>query len=290
MLTVQHCTVRRVIAAVVVTFSTPAATLGRCLDAVAGEVDLVVVVDTGGSAEVEDRPGVVVLRVRNDGYGAAANAGFRVARAAGATTAILLNDDVVGRPGWVAPLVEALAKPGVGAAQPVLLVADTDPPVVNSLGARVGPDGAGVDVGDGERYVAGTGTSEIELFTGGAVAFSDAFLQATGGFDERWFLYYEDVDLGRRGAVMGWTYLLVHDSVVAHTRGESTSRQPERTRFLQERNRLWAAFRFADRATVGRAVWLSIRRLRYAPVGVHAKALAAGLAGAPRELWQRARR
>ena len=75
-------------------------------------------------------------------------------------------------------------------------------------------DGAGTDVGDGERYVASTGVEEIELFTGGAVAFDAEFLAATHGFDRRWFLYYEDIDLGRRGAALGWRYLLVRESVV----------------------------------------------------------------------------
>jgi GT2 family glycosyltransferase len=279
-----------VIAAVVVTYAAPAEALRRCLDAVVPEVDAVVVVDTGGSADVGRSGGVELLRVPNDGYGAAANAGFARARALGAATIVLLNDDVVGRTGWVRPLVDALATNGVGAAQPVLLVAGSEPPIVNSLGVRVGGDGAGTDAGDGDPYEPATGTAAIELFTGGAVAFATAFLDDTGGFDTRWFLYYEDIDLGRRGAELGWRYLLVHDSVVDHERGSTTAGQPDLTRYLQERNRLWAAFRFADPGTIARAVLLSVRRLRHAPRSVHARALAAGLAGAPRQLARRVRR
>jgi hypothetical protein len=41
------------------------------------------------------------------------------------------------------------------------------------------------------------------MFTGGAVLFGAPFLAAVGGFDERYFLYYEDIDLARRGRAAG---------------------------------------------------------------------------------------
>ena len=47
---------------------------------------------------------------------------------------------------------------------------------------------------------------EIDAFTGGAVLFRRTFLEDLGGFDERYFLYYEDVDLALRGAERGWCY------------------------------------------------------------------------------------
>jgi GT2 family glycosyltransferase len=230
-----------------------------------------------------------LIRVPNRGYGAAANTGFAHALARGATAIALLNDDIVVREGWARPLVDALQGARVGAAQPKLLVAGSDPPRVNSLGVEIGRDGAGTDVGDGAVDVVVGAPSPIERFTGGAVMLAPAFLRATGGFDERFFLYYEDVDLGARGAALGWTYLLVPASVVEHARSTSTATVPDRTRFLQERNRLWHAFRHTDATTMLRAVWLSVRRLRFPPRTVHAKALLAGLAGAPGAWWRRLR-
>lgn len=279
---------RRVIVAVVVTYDPPPGALERCLDSLVDEVDQVYVVDTGGRADTGEWVGVEVLNIVNHGYGVAANAGFTMALEEGADAVVLLNDDVAGRQGWVAPLVEALRLPNrVGAAQPVLLHADTDPPMVNSRGVQIGPDGAGTDIGDGDPYVAGDAVTEIELFTGGAVAFGADYLRDTGGFDGRWFLYYEDVDLAKRGRELGYRSVLVESSVVVHERSGSTSRVPDRTRFLQERNRLWTAFRWGDRSTIRRAVWLSIRRLIHSPRRVHARALWAGLRGAPAELRRR---
>ena len=150
--------------------------------------------------------------------------------------------------------------------------------------STIGRDGAGTDIGDGTLDVVVGAPSEIARFTGGAVMFAPDFLRETGGFDERFFLYYEDVDLAARGAALGWSYRLVPASVVEHERSATTATDGDRTRYLQERNRLWHAFRHCDAATQARAVWLSLRRLRHQPRAVHAKALAAGLAGAPRRV------
>jgi GT2 family glycosyltransferase len=170
----------------------------------------------------------------------------------------------------------------------MLVSSHTDPALVNSLGVAFDEHGAGVDVGDG-RWAADVDTEpvDIEMFTGGAVVMTAAFLDATGGFDPRYFLYYEDVDLALRGRLLGWSYRLAPASVVDHRREGTTAGDPGRTRYLRERNRLWVAFRFAGPRHIVAGVWLSLRRLRHRPRATHAAALVAGLAGAPRRLWER---
>lgn len=275
------------IAAVVVTHSAPPDVLAACLGALADTtgIDEVVVVHNGEVSEtpVVDREDVRVVRTDNRGYGAAVNHGIGLVPRAEAVA--VLNDDAVPLAGWLPPLLDALGPDDVGAAQPMLVGADHA--VVASLGVELDRYGAGVDVGDGSPVPARRGESELAIFTGGAVLLDAAFLAATGGFDERWFLYYEDVDLALRGRELGWRYRLVTTSVVEHRRSTTSSQHADRVRYLQERNRLWAAFRWAPPATVGRAVGLSVRRLRHRPVGVHGRALLAGLAGAPRELIRR---
>jgi GT2 family glycosyltransferase len=286
-----------VIVVVVVTYSVPAPVLDRCLHSLLaaavpeGEELRIVVVDNGARAVVPDDPRVEMYRSgRNGGFGAGANLGFRRAGELGASVTVLLNDDVEVDAGFLLPLLRTLdADPSLGAVQPLLLLS-AEPPVVNSTGVRIGPDGAGVDLGYGEplrddHLVPGP----IELFTGGAVAFRPTFLAETGGFDERYVLYYEDVDLARRGAELGWRYAVVPASRVIHAQGSSTGAIGERTVYLRERNRLWAAARTADGATVARALWLSARRLRHPPRRVHARALLAGAAGLPSRRWARHR-
>lgn len=273
-----------VIGAVVVTFNAPATTVADCLRSVldAGGVDACVLVDTGGDAvvppELADR--VELLRVPNRGYGAAVNAGCRRVRQIGATAVAVLNDDVVVRAGWLEPLRAALGGV-VGVAQPVILDAGPGPAVVSSLGVGVDRHGAGVDLGRGTSPPEPGSNVALDLFTGGAFLVSGDYLDATGGFDERWFLYYEDADLARRGAELGWEHRLATSSTVEHIGGVSTSADVDRTRYLQERNRLWFAARHLPARVVGRALWLSVRRLRHHPRRVHARALVAGVLGMP---------
>jgi N-acetylglucosaminyl-diphospho-decaprenol L-rhamnosyltransferase len=273
-----------VLAVVIVTFSAEAGMLDACIESVlaGGDADRVIVVDNGGSASVGSD--VVLVRApSNVGFGGGANLGFLRATELGATGVALLNDDIEVEAGWLAPLRAALDDdPKLGAVQPKLLLAGSDPPRINSLGVTIGSDGAGSDIAYGE--VDGPLFADdrpIESFTGGAVLFRSQFLEETAGFDDSYFLYYEDVDLARRGAQLGWTYRCVPSSVVWHRVSVSTSQLGGHARYLQERNRLRFAFRFGDRAMVRRALWLSIRRLRWSPRGIHARALISGIWHAP---------
>jgi N-acetylglucosaminyl-diphospho-decaprenol L-rhamnosyltransferase len=285
---------RPFVAVVVVTFSVDRCVLDRCLRSIAasGDADMVVVVDNGGLAEID--PGLDVELVRpghNGGFGAGANIGFEVAVSRGADLMALLNDDVVVEPGWLGPLVDALtADPGLGGVQPKLLLDGSDPVLVNSVGVEVGPDGAGRDIGfgalDGPEFET---ARDIELFTGGAVLFRRSFLADLGGFDERYFLYYEDVDLASRGAERGWRFRCEPASRVSHTPGTSSSKAGDRVVLLRERNRLWTAVRFGSPTTVARAYWLSLRRLRRPPRRAHGRGLLTGLAAAPRLVAARVR-
>ncbi|MGZ4674411.1 MAG: glycosyltransferase family 2 protein [Ilumatobacteraceae bacterium] len=278
------------IAAVIVTFSGDAAMLDACIASVraGGGVDRIIVVDNGGQAVVDS--GVELIRPQHNlGFGGGANAGFRRAAELGASYVALLNDDVEVDPGWLAPLLAALGSDErLGAVQPKLLLAGSGPARVNSVGVTIGPDGAGSDVGfgetDGPEFES---DRQIESFTGGAVLFRSSFLAATAGFDDSYFLYYEDIDLARRGTEQGWSYRCVPASVVWHRYSASTSQLGDRARYLQERNRLRFVFRFGDPAMVAHALWLSIRRVRWTPRRVHARALVAGLASAPAALVAR---
>lgn len=269
---------------VVVTHAGATDRVQRCTASLveAGGAGPVVVVDNSGSKPSNDDYGpaeITVIRTSNRGYGAAANVGFDAVwrLAPDAVAVALLNDDIEVDTDWLLPLTSAIRR-GAAVVQPKLLQAPRSAnPSINSVGVELDEYGAGSDIGrgqpDGDAFAQG---SDIGIFTGGAAVFSRDFLTATGGFDERYFLYYEDVDLALRGAELGHRYRCEPSSTVWHEGGASTSILGDETRRLQERNRLWCALRFASPAVIGRATWLSIRRLRYAPRGVHARALGSG--------------
>jgi N-acetylglucosaminyl-diphospho-decaprenol L-rhamnosyltransferase len=284
-----ECADHPVVAVVVVTFSVDRCTLDRCLRSVvaSGDADMVIVVDNGDRAVIADDLEADVELVRtghNGGFGAAANVGFGIAATRGVEFVALLNDDVVVEAGWLGSLIDVLTGyPQLGAVQPKLLLTGSDPVLVNSVGVELGPDGAGRDVGYGELDDERTAEArDIDIFTGGAVLLRREFVEDLGGFDERYFLYYEDVDLALRGAERGWRYRCEPLSVVWHAPGTSTSLVGKRVAELRERNRLWTAVRFGSPRTIRGALWLSARRLIRPPYGVHARGLGRGLAAVPR--------
>jgi GT2 family glycosyltransferase len=74
----------------------------------------------------------------------------------------------------------------------------------------------------------------------------DIFLRA-GGFDEDFFAYYEDVDLGWRLWVLGYKVIFVPTSIVYHAHhGTSKNFGDDKLRFLRERNALYAIFKNYD--------------------------------------------
>jgi GT2 family glycosyltransferase len=286
-----------VIAVVVLTYDARPGMLTACLDALrehAPERTHVILVDNGRGARLLDdgaRHGIDVVETgRNLGFAGGMNVGIRRALAARADGVFVMNDDVVVQAGWLDPLVAELERdPRVGAAQP-MLVFPTEPPAVNSMGVQLGRDGAGTDIAMGvAESQARRDVHDIDLFTGGAVLLRSSFLDDVGLFDERFFMYYEDVDLALRGQQRGWRFRCVPSSRVVHEGGATIARTGHRGAYHRERNRLWILFGYRPWPDVARGVWLSIRRLRWSPRLVHARALLAGFAAAPRLLLARAR-
>lgn len=286
------------IVAVVLTYDAPE---GMLRDAVAsvlagGGVHRVIVVDNGVRAR-ESLAGIdggavpleVVATGRNLGFAGGMNVGIEQALQAGADAVVVLNDDVVVEQGWLEILAAELATDAtIGGVQPKLLFADREPPTVNSVGVTIGPDGAGTDIGYGEpddgRF---DEAADVDACTGGALLLRAAMLRQVGCFDERLFMYYEDVDLCRRATVAGWRFRCVPAARVWHRGGATSDTVPARVAYYRERNRIWMLFRWAAWPVVARGLWLSVRRVRHAPRRVHARALLAGLGGGPRQLWAR---
>jgi hypothetical protein len=284
-----------VIATVVLTYRAAPAMLAGCVQSVvrSGDAALVIVVDNGASIDPAALPaGVVVITPgANRGYAGGMNVGVRHALAAGASSVAVLNDDTVVPAGWLGPLGDALdVAHRVGAAQPKLLLGDAAPPRIQSVGVRWRGDGAGVDIGYGE---VDTGQYDdlttVDIFTGGAVLLAREFLEEVGGFDERYFLYYEDVDLALRGRRAGWSYRLVPSVAVRHEMSSTSGARPDQRRYWQERNRLWCLFRHGTAVSIARGLALSGARLARVRSLAQARAVMDGVAGAPRMLRERRR-
>lgn len=275
------------IVAVVVTYSAHDE-LNRCVKGLVEDelVDRVVVVDNSGHADLPAHDRLEVLAAdRNGGFAGGANLGFARAAEIDAEWIVLLNDDVEFAGPWLPAVLAAFDHPSIGAVQPLLI---DESGRVESAGVVLDRYGAGTDAQRGESPGALPDTPfSIDMFTGGAVMFRPSFLTATGGFDERFFLYYEDVDLARRGSELGWAYRCTPAAQVLHRPGTSSSKLGDEVVYLRERNRLWSTVRHERWPVVLRSFELSVRRCRHQPRRAHARALAAGLVGLPVRLVER---
>jgi GT2 family glycosyltransferase len=127
--------------------------------------------------------------------------------------------------------------------------------VINNTGSVLTADGYGADRGYLERDE-GQYDAEEDVFAwcGATVLLRTEYLEDAGLFDERLFLYYEDLELALRGREGGWRYRYVPDSVVRHVHTASSVEASERFVYYNERNRLLMLTRHAPPRLVARAL------------------------------------
>ena len=177
----------------------------------------VVVVDNGssdGSVELlrEQFPEVTVLALeRNLGFGPALN---RAAAEHPADPLILLNDDAAPAPRFVEALLDAAVE-GVQAVAGVM-TQERDPGLIDSAGVVADATLMGFDYLHGEPLAAAASAADPLGPTGGAALYDRAAFSAVGGFDERIFLYYEDLDLALRLAAAGGRCRLAAGATAVH--------------------------------------------------------------------------
>ena len=162
--------------------------------------------------ELGDRyPSTEVLSFgENLGFGRAIN---RSVREVGEGPIILLNDDVTPRPNFIETMLEAAREAPMVAGT---LTRAGLPAVVDSAGVVVDQTLMAFD------YFSGRPIGDLEGAppplgpTGGAALYDRGLFEAVGGFDERMFLYYEDVDLALRMRGLGATCYLASSARGEH--------------------------------------------------------------------------
>lgn len=212
--------------AVVIPSWNSAGLLPRCLDSLVGQGDglELMVVDNGsrdGSLELLRERGVPHISLpENVGFAAAVNLGVARTRA---PMVLELNADTALEPGGVERLREALASdPGLGGVQPRILQLEPGGGEVESArlysrGMALSADGRAFEEGAGEAQDARSATArEIFGVCGAACLLRRELFEQLGGYDERYFAFYEDVDLNVRGRIAGWRFAYVPEAVVWH--------------------------------------------------------------------------
>ena len=200
-----------------------AAWLAACLEALAAQSfrDFAVIVVDNGSTDNSRAlvkrhapQALLIAWERNRGFAAAVNAGIRASRT---EYVALLNMDTRPRSDWLLNLVQAMdaSAPDVGGLASKML-SMSDPAVVDDCGDSLSWQGAAAKRGHGQSAADFARGEEIFSPCAGAALYRKSFLDELGGFDERFFAYLEDVDLGLRGRLHGYRYHFVPMAEVLH--------------------------------------------------------------------------
>ena len=196
----------------------------------------VVVVDNSGKGLVRGGGLVkVIANEKNVGFGAAINQAFRQSNA---PFLAALNDDATPHREWLEALLKGIeSRRDVGmCASRIRLAGDGR---LDSAGMLMCADGSSKQRGhmdSPEKYA----RSQEALFPSGCAAlYRREMLVEIGLFDESFFLYCEDTDLGLRARWAGWECLYVPEAVVEHRYSHSAGRASGMKAYYVERNRLF---------------------------------------------------
>ena len=239
------------VSVVIVSFRTPHLTRNAVMSALSSGVDEVVVVDNDSRdasleilSEIEDPRLKVLINPTNVGFGTGAN---RAVRESTAPSILFLNSDATATPSACATLLAELDRHAgrcivgsrlIGSNGEVQRSAGLLPRpsdlTVRALGIHrlaaflrrvpiVGRMTSGSAMArEYDIAIQATESADVTMVSGACFVIGREAFAEIGGFDERFFLYFEDADLCRRAAAAGMSIRFVPTAEVAHVGGASS--------------------------------------------------------------------
>ncbi|MDG6990818.1 MAG: glycosyltransferase family 2 protein [Nitrososphaerota archaeon] len=230
---------------VVVTFN--GRRLGDVLDACLGSLletrypsFEVLVVDNGSKdntaayvhTRYSDKENLHVLALNSNlGFGGGSNEGVRKSDIRGEFI-VFVNPDVIVPRGWLGPLVEAmLNSPAIGACGPVELSASHAS--IDKAGSFCSIGGATIPL----HTVASSEPYQVSYADGACLMTRRSIFEQLSGFNQKYFLYYEDTDFCERLWSFGFASVVVPSSNVVHLGGTSVDANRLRPKALYHSSR-----------------------------------------------------
>lgn len=200
--------------------------LGDCLDSLREqtmEADIIVVdnASTDGSADIAKKyDGVRVMELSdNFGFCRAVNEGIRVTKT---KYLILLNNDTKADPAFVEELYKAIDKDENTFSVASKMIQMGRPELIDSAGDLYCALGWAFSLGKDRNRSRYEKESVVFSACGGAAIYRKDLFEQIGYFDELHFSYLEDVDVGYRARIMGYTNRYTPKAVVYHAGSGST--------------------------------------------------------------------
>ena len=207
------------------------------------EIILVDNASSDGSVELvrEKFPQVsVIVNEKNLGFAAGNNVGVR---ASGGKYVLVLNNDARLDATCIEEMRRSIEKDERFGACASKILLEYEENLLDAAGLVIGPDGLSIGRGrlePGDRY-----PDETEVFFASSCAclYRREMLEDIGLYDEDFFAYAEDTDMGWRARLAGWKCIYSPKALVHHLHSASSGSYSHLKAFLVERNRLWVAIK-----------------------------------------------
>lgn len=175
----------------------------------------------------------------NDGFAAANNRAAADASGPNAPYLVFLNPDAFPQPEWLAELIATAERfPDAGAVGSTQIRADA-PDVFDGAGDVLHASGLAYRANHGRPRKSPPPLGESFAVCAAAMLVRREAFEQIGGFDDRYFCFFEDVDLCFRLRLAGWRVLQSPDAIVDHVGGGVTGVRSAFAQWHGARNRTW---------------------------------------------------
>ena len=201
-----------------------------------------------------------IINEKNFGFAGGNNIGIQYALGNKADYVVILNNDTLVHPDFLIKSLEvARRNRSVGAVSPKIYFAKgfefhKERYKIKDLGKviwyaggkidwkNVYGKGRGVDEVDRGQYEK---VSETDYATGTCLLIPGSVLENVGGFDDRYYMYYEDTDLSLRIKRAGFKIIYVPSAIVWHKVAQSSAIGSDLNDYYITRNRLIFGMKYA---------------------------------------------
>jgi GT2 family glycosyltransferase len=155
----------------------------------------------------------------------------------------LLNNDAVADPNWLKNIVDFMEQnPDVGSCG-CKIISYYNRNIMDSAGLVISRDGMSRGRGREEPINFYNNNEEILIPSGCAALYRRIALDEVGLFDEDFFCYCEDTDLGLRLQLYGWKSFYIANSLVYHRYSSTSGKYSPFKAYLVERNHYWVVLK-----------------------------------------------
>ena len=183
----------------------------------------------------------LIINEKNLGFGAGNNIGIRASQS---SYIMILNNDTRLDPKCVEELKRSIEKDKRYGACASKILLESEPDIIDGVGIVVCPDGLSFGRGRLEKKDRYDEEEEIFFASDCACLYRREMLEDIGLYDEDFFAYADETDMGWRAQLAGWKCIYSPEAIVYHLHSTSSGgRYSSFKAFLVERNRIWVALK-----------------------------------------------